>query len=150
MFCLRSAFSLVCLGSVVGLGSCAVAADLLALEDASLKGSRSESGIPKRKKKKIISVNSPSTAWRSHTTELVVDALSSVDSGENSTIEKELHHNLLPIATKQVKDLCPCTVLENLDILIRKLRHNAWNTGLLNIPHHRRALEAMRQQMLGL
>jgi hypothetical protein len=79
---------------------------------------------------------------------LVVYALSSVDSGKNSAIEKELHHNILPIATKQAKDLCPCTPGENLDILIRNLRYNAWNTSRLSTSPDRLALEAKRQQML--
>ena len=96
-----------------------------------------------------IRVRSLPASWLNHTAELVVDALFGVDGGKNSAIKKELHHNLFAITTKQAKNLCPCTLFQNLDILIRKVRRNAWNTSVLSMLHGH-AFEAMRQQMLGL
>lgn len=51
-------------------------------------------------KDQLIRLKSLSTPWQNHTTELVVYSLSSVNSGKNSAIKQELHHNFLAIATE--------------------------------------------------
>lgn len=71
---------------------------------------------------------------------------------KDTTVEQQLEHNLLAIASQELEDICPGSLLQGLDILIRILDHNSRDIGhglRFICPGGHESLKAMNEQVLG-
>ena len=82
------------------------------------------------------------------TAELIEDPPLFVNRGKDPTVQEEPNHDLIPILTQQFQNFRPRRVFEYSHILIWELNDDSGDVGVESILPSRRALEAVREQML--